>query len=200
MGDFKARRYAVKFNPPRFILEYADDTGKTRTRSVRPRRPSLVAPMSTPTSPPRIQPLTSSPSRAAPPPRPRHPPQIGVRIPEDPDPDVIVADVTRAFPRRLDRSGVRREQVLGLVRRMLDAARGAGSTSAGFVEDVDLNVVSPEKLIEAKAAMDQGFNKNRKVLGDPGFVYDVQREFRPTQPNDWDDSDDDDDDVAGLLP
>ena len=35
MGDFKARRYAVKFNPPRFILEYADDTGKTRTRSVR---------------------------------------------------------------------------------------------------------------------------------------------------------------------
>ena len=33
-------------------------------------------------------------------------------------------------------------------------------------------------------------------------VYDVQREFRPTQPNDWDDSDDDDDDddVAGLLP
>lgn len=85
---------------------------------------------------------------------------------------------------------------------MLDAARGAGSASAGFVEDVDLNVVSPEKLIEAKAAMDQGFNKNRKVLGDPGFVYDVQREFRPTQPNDWDDSDedDDDDDVAGLLP
>ena len=66
MGDFKARRYAVKFNPPRFILEYADDTGKTRTRSVRPRRPSLVAPMSTPTSPPRNPPLTSSLARRSP--------------------------------------------------------------------------------------------------------------------------------------
>lgn len=134
------------------------------------------------------------------PPRPHDPPQIGVRIPEDPDPDAIVADVTRAFPRRLDRAGVRREQVLGLVRRMLDAARGAGSSSAaGFAENADLNVVSPEKLVEAKAAMDEGFNRNRKVHGDPGFVYDVQREFRPTQPNDWDDSDEDDD-VAGLLP
>lgn len=133
------------------------------------------------------------------PPRPHDPPQIGVRIPEDPDPDAIVADVTRAFPRRLDRAGVRREQVLGLVRRMLDAARGAGSSSAaGFAENADLNVVSPEKLVEAKAAMDEGFNRNRKVHGDPGFVYDVQREFRPTQPNDWDDSDEDD--VAGLLP
>ena len=125
MGDFKARRYAVKFNPPRFILEYADDTGKTRTRSVRaPTRLSRRSgvhpdvPPSDPTVvPPRV-PLT--------PPRPHDPPQIGVRIPEDPDPDAIVADVTRAFPRRLDRAGVRREQVLGLVRRMLDAARGAG--------------------------------------------------------------------------
>ena len=199
MGDFKARRYAVKFNPPRFILEYADDTGKTRTRSVRaPTRLSRRSgvhpdvPPSDPTVvPPRV-PLT--------PPRPHDPPQIGVRIPEDPDPDAIVADVTRAFPRRLDRAGVRREQVLGLVRRMLDAARGAGSSSAaGFAENADLNVVSPEKLVEAKAAMDEGFNRNRKVHGDPGFVYDVQREFRPTRPNDWDDSDEDDD-VAGLLP
>ena len=77
---------------------------------------------------------------------------------------------------------------------MLDAARAPRSSSAaGFAENADLNVVSPEKLVEAKAAMDEGFNRNRKVHGDPGFVYDVQREFGRRLPNDWDDSDEDDD-------
>lgn len=37
--------------------------------------------------------------------------------------------------------------------------------------------------------MDEAFEKNRKVLGDEGFVYDVQKEFNPTAPNDWDSSD-----------
>ena len=31
----RPKRYAIKFNPPRFVLEYTDGV-KTRTRSVRP--------------------------------------------------------------------------------------------------------------------------------------------------------------------
>lgn len=37
--------------------------------------------------------------------------------------------------------------------------------------------------------MDEAFLKNRKALGDEGFVYDIQKEFNPTEPNDWDSSD-----------
>ena len=35
-APFQPRRFAVKFNPPRFLLEYSDGV-KTRVRSVRPR-------------------------------------------------------------------------------------------------------------------------------------------------------------------
>lgn len=37
--------------------------------------------------------------------------------------------------------------------------------------------------------MDEDFVKHRKVFGDEDFVYDVQREFNPTLPNEWDSSD-----------
>jgi hypothetical protein len=39
--------------------------------------------------------------------------------------------------------------------------------------------------------MDVDFNKNRVALDDPEFKYDVQKEFVPTEDNDWDDDDDD---------
>ena len=40
---FQPKRYAIKFNPPRFILEYTDGT-KTRIRSVRARQNMLSRP------------------------------------------------------------------------------------------------------------------------------------------------------------
>ena len=34
------------------------------------------------------------------------------------------------------------------------------------------------------------FRKTQKLPGDEGFVYDVRKEFNPTEPNDWDSDDD----------
>ena len=39
--------------------------------------------------------------------------------------------------------------------------------------------------------MDVIFNQNNLRPGDPGFKYDKQENFVPTQDNDWDDSDED---------
>ena len=83
------------------------------------------------------------------------------------------------------------------------ASPGGGVTGGGgFSEDVDLNAVSPEALVAAKAKMDERFNAHRKVLGDEDFVYDVRREFQPSRPCEWDsDSEDGEaDDVMALLP
>ena len=206
-GDFRPRRYAVRFRPPRFILEYSDDAGKTRTRSVRSRAPSSPAvPEPTRRSvcariafPGPLPPSSSHPRRSHP------PPQVSVSVPEHaPDADAIAREVTRAFPRRLDRSLVRHPQIVRLARRLVDAvSAGAGEkTTPEFAEDLDLNLVSPEKLVEAKAAMDEGFERNRKAIGDEGFEYDVRRDFAPTRKSEWDDASDDasDDDVDDLLP
>jgi hypothetical protein len=46
-----------------------------------------------------------------------------------------------------------------------------------------------QKQQEAKAKMDEEFSRNRKVRGDDGFVYDVQKDFNPTEANEWDSSD-----------
>eukprot|EP00741_Cyanophora_paradoxa_P016688 tig00020934_g16117.t1 len=50
----------------------------------------------------------------------------------------------------------------------------------------DLNKVSEEELKRRKAEMDREFEKNRKKPGDPDFVYDVQKDFQPTEENEWD--------------
>ena len=34
--------------------------------------------------------------------------------------------------------------------------------------------------------MEVGFRQNQKRPGDPGFVYDLQVEFNPTQRSEWD--------------
>ncbi|KAK2151057.1 hypothetical protein LSH36_377g02033 [Paralvinella palmiformis] len=41
----------------------------------------------------------------------------------------------------------------------------------------DLNVVDEETLKRKKAIMDQTFEKNRKLPGDPDFQYDVEKDF-----------------------
>ena len=53
--------------------------------------------------------------------------------------------------------------------------------------EMDLNTVSPARLQAAKRAMDVAFNANRKQPGEPGFTWDVQREFAPVEASEWDD-------------
>ena len=158
--------------PPRFILEYSDDAGKTRTRSVRSRAPSSppspnrhdgafarVSRFQAPSSLLLTPPPLVTPARA----------RLSVSVPEHaPDADAIAREVTRAFPRRLDRSLVRHPQIVRRARRLVDAAspRAGEKTTPEFAADLDLSLVSPEKLVEAKAAMDEGFERNRKAIGD----------------------------------
>ena len=67
-APFQPRRFAVKFNPPRFLLEYSDG-GKKRVRSVRSHTPSpshlppLQSAVSSPPSLPPSRPPTATPHR-----------------------------------------------------------------------------------------------------------------------------------------
>lgn len=189
-APFQPRRFAVKFNPPRFLLEYSDGV-KTRVRSVRPRS----RPASSPSAKSAVSLSPFPPADAVPP---RLPAQVGIKVPEGMDADALATGVIDTFPRRLDRSKVRLSQVTRLVRRLVDHVRGVGdpADADGFGEDVDLNLVSPEALAAAKSRMDEGFRKTQKLPGDEGFVYDVRKEFNPTEPNEWDESDESDDDGA----
>eukprot|EP00793_Prasinoderma_coloniale_P000960 PRCOL_00007050-RA len=58
----------------------------------------------------------------------------------------------------------------------------------------DLQHVSADALVRAKARMDVGFEQRRLRPGDEGWQYDVQVDFEEgTEANDWDDESDDDD-------
>src|SRR5690349_1668769 len=77
------------------------------------------------------------------------------------------------------------EQLNKLITRLLDKYNSAQMKQKGGIstsspsssqthlrEDRDLNRVSPEELTAAKAKMNETFEKNRKKVGDAGFVYD----------------------------
>lgn len=56
------------------------------------------------------------------------------------------------------------------------------------LEDLeDLNHLDHDQLSQVKSKMDVIFEKNRKRKSDKDFRYDIQQEFNPTEPNDWDD-------------
>ncbi|KAJ3012555.1 UNVERIFIED_CONTAM: Centrosomal protein of 19 kDa [Siphonaria sp. JEL0065] len=55
--------------------------------------------------------------------------------------------------------------------------------------NVNLNKLSDQELSIIKNDMNTEFEKNRIKPGDPGFQYDVQKQFEPTtEDNDWDSS------------
>ena len=76
----------------------------------------------------------------------------------------------------------------------------------GTTSSVDLNKVSPDQLVKAKAEMNIHFEKNQVTRDSPNFVYDKRVEFdQGTQANDWDETggetsqfDDGGDDSDGL--
>lgn len=92
--------------------------------------------------------------------------QVSLRIPKEPDVGAMTKGIMKTFPRRLNRGFVKPAQVERLVRRLVDKCTArrnsegsmpSSSPKAGaeaeeedeldiFSEDVDLNLVSPEKL------------------------------------------------------
>jgi len=69
-----------------------------------------------------------------------------------------------------------------------DSVLGLGLT---FEPDKDYNRVTSDELVEVKSAMDEVFRKTVVLPGQPGYVYNLQKEFEPeaSQQNDWDDED-----------
>lgn len=70
-------------------------------------------------------------------------------------------------------------------------SRGSSSSSCGDRQPEeyfdDLNRVSEEENVRAKALMNQKFELNRILPGAHGYEYDKRVDFTPTELADWDD-------------
>lgn len=93
---------------------------------------------------------------------------------------------------------VSEEQVRGLVDLLLlstDAEAKADGPSASEATTTfgDLNGVTEEELLRAKALMNHDFERNRLLPGSQGYEYDRRVDFvPPTEATDWDEDDEDD--------
>lgn len=135
--------------------------------------------------------------------------QVSLRIPKEPDAAAMAKGIIKTFPRRLNKAGVKPEQVERLVRRMIDkceversrrnseestlpsqspgagvgeaAGNGGGGDDADiFSEDVDLNAVSPEKLqVRNDVSASVGTLRSRGDVG--GVWWGVQEASRSPQ-------------------
>eukprot|EP00742_Colponemidia_sp_Colp-10_P008453 GILJ01009158.1.p1 GENE.GILJ01009158.1~~GILJ01009158.1.p1 ORF type:complete len:177 (+),score=22.08 GILJ01009158.1:59-589(+) len=116
-------------------------------------------------------------------------------------------------PNFLHQDLVALNQVVRLVDKMKEHLFGATSTSSGAKTDTksgnilsskidinqyDLNKVTEAELAAHKAKMQQTFELHKKRPGDPGFVYDVQREFDPEEPSGWDEEEEEDSYEASI--
>ncbi|KAJ3328207.1 hypothetical protein HDU93_001566 [Gonapodya sp. JEL0774] len=68
------------------------------------------------------------------------------------------------------------------------AASNVLSLPVGLLK-ADFNKMDDAALNAAKSAMQPLFDRNRIIPGEPGYVYDVRKDFKPTTTaNEWDDS------------
>jgi hypothetical protein len=137
----------------------------------------------------------------------------------DCDPKRVANKLSRQFVDILGRDKVSEEQVLELVKLLLAKqppattrieAAASSSLSPTRKENMapadpqsplakydalgDLNKVTEEQNLRAKALMDEDFVKNALKPGDEGYVHDKRADFEVSEDNDWDmDSFDDDD-------
>ena len=56
--------------------------------------------------------------------------------------------------------------------------------------EMDLNKLTPEEVQKYKRKMDDMYKDNFKRPGDPGFQYDVQKNFEANLDASWDEDDD----------
>lgn len=90
---------------------------------------------------------------------------------------------------------VSEEQVRGLVDLLLSseataASSGPTATASKATAFGDLNGVTEDELLRAKALMNHEFERNRLIPGAQGYEYDRRVDFAPTEAGDWDDDDD----------
>ena len=112
-------------------------------------------------------------------------------------PEKVADKLLRTCEDVLGPDKVSEEQVRDLVALLL-SSDDAGATAApdrmhqldGFG---DLNAVSEEENLRAKAIMNQKFESNRILPGEANYKYDVRVDFTPTEVADWDDEDEEND-------
>jgi hypothetical protein len=84
----------------------------------------------------------------------------------------------------LNTSRIEDEQLLGLIEKLRESLIEDEESEE---DEVDLNKLSPEEVLLYKQQMDVEFNKRATKPGDPGFKYDVRKDFAPVQGSAWDD-------------
>lgn len=99
------------------------------------------------------------------------------------DPVQLLEYVKRRHALYLTTSKVSDEQLLGLIRKVQDSL-------ADDLSELDLNKFAPEEVQKYKKKMDEMYKKNFKKPGDPGFQYDVQKNFEANLDASWDEDDD----------
>uniref|UniRef100_A0A7S1SUS5 Centrosomal protein of 19 kDa n=1 Tax=Tetraselmis chuii TaxID=63592 RepID=A0A7S1SUS5_9CHLO len=194
----KARRYAIKYDPPTIILEYETPAKEKRLRSVKVQDIQQDADVDRLTKkiiqsfPRKLDRRSVSSEQVR---------RLVVKLVQS-----LQGAHTVSQPLALPKAKVGKLQPLNLngtepkgrspvvATKHVQPANGESfGMSVDSIADaeMDLNKLSDQELSALKAAMDVDFNKNRVALDDPEFKYDVQKEFVPTEDNDWDDDDDD---------
>ncbi len=59
-------------------------------------------------------------------------------------------------------------------------------SSINIDSQVDLNLLDDSELKKYKKKMDVVFEKNRKKPTDPDFIYNIEKDFQPTEDSGWD--------------
>jgi len=197
----KARRYAIKYDPPTIILEYETPAKEKRLRSVKvqdvqhdtdvdrltqkiirsfPRkldRRSVSSDQIRRLVVKLVASLDGAPAQPPPAPAPR---------------------LAKLQPLSLNGKDTARRTPVVAAKPVEPASGESFGMSVDSIADadVDANKLSDRELNSLKAAMDVQFRKNRVSIDDPEFEYDVQKDFNPTEDNDWDDDDSDDEGAA----
>lgn len=99
------------------------------------------------------------------------------------DPYQYLDHIKRRHALYLNTSKVSDDQLLGLIRKVQDNAPEDFSK-------LDLNKMTPEEAQRYKKKMDEVYKNNFKRPGDPGFQYDVEKNFEANLDASWDEDDD----------
>jgi hypothetical protein len=94
--------------------------------------------------------------------------------------------------------GVDADQIATIVARLFDDADRHHHDGGELDLDEDLNKVTPEQLLAAKAIMNASFEQNQLRPGQDGYVFDRKAEFKPTAKSDWDDDVEDEIDFSAA--
>ena len=99
------------------------------------------------------------------------------------DPHQVLEHIKRRHALYLSTSRISDEQLFGLIRKVQDSLMDD-------LFEMDLNKLTPEEVQKYKRKMDDMYKDNFKRPGDPGFQYDVQKNFEANLDASWDEDDD----------